>query len=65
MVYSRALHPINLYIWPAADDGVSSVQERTIQGYNALSWKKNGFEFRAVSDLNTDELGDIERLVTP
>ena len=30
-----------------------------------LSWNKNGFEFRAVSDLNTNEFGHFERLVMP
>ena len=65
LVYHRALHSINLYVWPAIDNGVSPVRERTIQGYNVFSWKKNAFEFRAVSDLNTDELRDFVRLITP
>jgi anti-sigma factor RsiW len=65
MVYHRALHPINMYVWPAVDKGVAPVREQTIHGYNVFSWKKNGFEFRAVSDLNIDELHDFVRLVTP
>ena len=65
LVYHRALHPINLYVWPAADNRVSPVHEQTVYGYNVLSWKKTGFEFRAVSDLNTNELRDFVRLVTP
>jgi anti-sigma factor RsiW len=65
LVYHRALHSINLYIWPAADNGISPVHGRSIQGYSVLSWKKNGFEFRAVSDLNASELGEFARLVTP
>ena len=65
LVYHRALHDINLYIWPAADKSVSPIHEQTLQGYNVLSWKKNGFEFHAVSDLNNAELSDFARLVTP
>jgi anti-sigma factor RsiW len=65
LVYRRALHPINLYVWPASGNGVSPVHEQTVQGYNVLSWKKNGFEFRAVSDLNAGELRDFVRLITP
>ncbi len=65
LVYHRALHTINLYVWPAADNGASPVRELTLQGYNVFSWKKSAFEFRAVSDLNTDELRDFVRLVTP
>jgi anti-sigma factor RsiW len=64
-VYRRALHPINLYVWPAADNAVSPLREQTIQGYNVFSWKKNALEIRAVSDLNTDELRDFVRLITP
>ena len=47
-LYYLALHSINLYVWPAADNGVSSVREQTIQGYKVFSWKKNAFEFRPV-----------------
>ena len=45
LVYHRALHPINLYVWPAADNGVSPVRQQTIQGYNVMSWKKKGLSF--------------------
>jgi len=65
LIYRRALHPINLYAWPAADQGVAATRMKTVQGYNVLSWKKGGFEFRAVSDLNGDELGAFAKLVTP
>lgn len=65
LIYHRALHIINLYVWPAPDNGSSTIQVQTVQGYNVLSWKKNGFEYRAVSDLNTAELRDFAQLVTP
>ena len=65
LIYHRALHVINLYVWPADDNGSSRVEARAVQGYNVLSWKKNGFEFRAASDLNAAELLDFSRLVSP
>jgi anti-sigma factor RsiW len=65
LIYHRGLHVINLYISPAEDNGSSAVDAQTVQGYNVLSWKKNGFEFRAVSDQNTVELRDFGRLLTP
>ena len=65
LVYRRALHTINLYVWPTVDNRVTPFREQTIQGYNVFSWQKNAFEFRAVSDLNTNELGEFVRLVTP
>ncbi len=63
LVYHRALHPINLYVWPTGDPGALATREETIHGYNVISWKKNGFELRAVSDLNSDELRTFAHLV--
>jgi anti-sigma factor RsiW len=65
LIYRRALHIINLYVWSAPDNGSSTIRVQTFQGYNVISWKKNGFEFRAVSDLNTAELRDFAQLFTP
>lgn len=65
LIYHRALHVINLYVWPVQENASSAVNTQTIKGYNVISWRKNGFEFRAVSDLNAAELGDFSRLVTP
>jgi len=65
LIYHRALHVINLYVWPAQDTGSSTMRVQTIQGYNVVSWRKNGFEFRAVSDLNTAELREFARLFEP
>jgi anti-sigma factor RsiW len=65
LVYHRALHAINLYVWPAANAGTSSLREETLQGYHVVSWRKGGFEFRAVSDLNAEELREFAQLVGP
>jgi anti-sigma factor RsiW len=64
LIYHRALHVINLYVWPAQDDGSSAITTQTVKGYNVISWRENGFEFRAVSDLNTAELRDFALLFT-
>ena len=65
LIYHRALHIINVYVWPAQDNGSSAISTQTINGYNVLSWRNHGFEFRAVSDLNTAELRDLARLFMP
>jgi anti-sigma factor RsiW len=65
LIYHRALHIINLYTWPARDNSSSVVDAQSVQGYNVLSWTKNGFEFRAVSDLSFAELRDFARLLMP
>jgi len=62
MIYHRALHPINLYVWPAV--GVEPMRVETMRGYNVVSWSKGGFAFRAVSDLNAAELQDFARRVS-
>ena len=65
LIYHRALHIINVYVWPAQDAGSSTLSTQTINGYNVVSWTKNGFEFHAVSDLNTAELRDLAQLFMP
>jgi anti-sigma factor RsiW len=65
LIYHRALHIINVYVWPAQGNGSSAISTQTINGYNVVSWRNNGFEFRAVSDLNTAELRDLARLFMP
>ena len=64
LVYHRALHPINLYVWPADNGREQSFRTETVRGYNVVSWKKEGFEFRAVSDLNLDELREFAKLAS-
>ena len=54
LVYQRRLHVINVFVWP--EGGSESLGERSENGYNELYWKKNGWEFWVVSDLNRDEL---------
>jgi anti-sigma factor RsiW len=65
LIYRRALHVINVYIWPTGNTASSAPTVQTIRGYNIVSWQKTGFEFRAVSDLNTTELREFAHLVSP
>ena len=62
LVYGRAKHIINLFIWPAGGDGDSSAQTLVRRGYNLSHWTREGLEFWAVSDLNAEELGEFARL---
>ena len=59
LAYRHGNHLIDLFIWPGGQP--SSYQ--TVQGYNLMAWSQNGMNFRAVSDLNTVELGDFARLL--
>jgi anti-sigma factor RsiW len=62
LVYGRRLHKIDVFIWPLEGGTVPSEHfERN--GYNEISWEKNGFTFTAVSDLNNAELAAFTNLL--
>jgi anti-sigma factor RsiW len=52
LVYRRAKHVINLFVWPGghADEHVSQ------RGYGAYFWSKGDMQYCAISDLNDPEL---------
>jgi anti-sigma factor RsiW len=58
LVYQRRLHPINVYIWPAADRTAAS-DARTVRGFQVRHWIRHGMSFWAVSDLNDAELDEF------
>jgi anti-sigma factor RsiW len=62
LVFMRARHVINLFIWPSAgpDSGLASASEN---GYNLVDWRQAGMTYWAVSDLNALELLDFVHLV--
>jgi anti-sigma factor RsiW len=55
LVYQRNLHVIDVFVRPAAG-GDAPARKTTERGFNVLSWRRNGFNFTAVSDLNAEEL---------
>jgi anti-sigma factor RsiW len=62
LVYQHNKHPINLFIQPAAHDRDTAPSSRTVRGYNLFQWSRGGFNYWAVSDLNTSEFGEFVRL---
>jgi anti-sigma factor RsiW len=64
LVYQHRRHIIDLYVWPAANDGDSSVRTLSHQGYNLMHWRRSGMTFWAVSDLAGQELGQFARLLS-
>ena len=63
LVYQRAKHLINLFVWPDASETQSLPSTLTLQGYNLICWRRGGMDFCASSDLNTAELGDFAKLL--
>jgi anti-sigma factor RsiW len=60
LVYQRRLHPIDVYIWPAADR-TAATDTRSIRGFHVRHWIRNGMSLWAVSDLNEGELDEFVR----
>ena len=62
LVYGRAKHHINLFIWPAIGESDSDVLTTTGRGYMLLHWTRDGLTFWATSDVNADDLKEFVRL---
>jgi len=63
LVYKRAQHVVNLFVWPSKRAGDEPVQRVTRRGYNAYCWARNGMHYWAVSDLNEADLAKFVELV--
>jgi anti-sigma factor RsiW len=63
LVYRRAQHVVNLFVWPSKQAGNEPVQRISRRGYNAYFWSKDGMHYWAVSDLNGTELQKFVELV--
>jgi anti-sigma factor RsiW len=62
IVYYRRLHAINVFTWPAANDGDKSARGQTRQGFHIRNWQRSGMIYWAISDLNDRELDEFVRL---
>ena len=59
LVYRRDKHLIDVFIWP----GDRATPAASAEGYNVVGWRAGEMNFRAVSDLNVDELRQLEDLI--
>jgi anti-sigma factor RsiW len=59
LIYGRAKHVIDVTVWPGA---AAPARDGTTNGYNYLSWSRDGMVFWAVSDLNKTELREFAAL---
>jgi mycothiol system anti-sigma-R factor len=62
LVYSRRKHLINVFVWPTTEADSEPVSGTQL-GYHWIDWRKGGMEMCAVSDLNRDDLGELQRLL--
>jgi len=62
LVYHRKLHAINLFTWPAHNDGEKAVRGLSRQGFHIRYWQTSGMTYWAISDLNDREFDEFVRL---
>ncbi|HEY0702422.1 MAG TPA: anti-sigma factor [Candidatus Acidoferrales bacterium] len=63
LVYARRKHFINVFIWPTRESDSYPLLGAQ-QGYNWMSWRKNGMAFWLVSDVSTSDLEDLQHLLS-
>jgi hypothetical protein len=62
LVYGRHKHIINVFVWPA-DAAPQATHSGESQGYHWLARRNGGFDFLAVSDVNTADLQQLAQLI--
>jgi anti-sigma factor RsiW len=58
IVYKRRAHVINLFVSQTAGSAGGATMER-LQGFTVWSWARSDLSFRAVSDINAEELQEF------
>jgi hypothetical protein len=58
IVYKRRAHVINLFVSQTAGYGSGATMEK-LQGFTVWSWTWSDLSFRAVSDINAEELREF------
>ena len=63
LVYQRHKHVINVFVWPDDSKAGKLPGPESRQGYNVVSWRQDGMDFCAVSDVNASELQQFAQLL--
>jgi anti-sigma factor RsiW len=64
VVYRRRKHIINLFVAQRLGGKHVLLSARTVQGYNVRHWSAQGLDFWAVSDLDSEELGEFVQKIS-
>ena len=63
LVYARRKHFVNVFIWPTSESDTYP-KSSALQGYNWITWRKNGMVFWVVSDASAADLGELQHLLS-
>lgn len=64
VVYRRAKHVINLFAWASPGRPDEEFRDQSSQGFNVVTWRRDGITYYAVSDVEADQLAAFARLVS-
>src|SRR5215472_14736743 len=62
VVYRRAKHVINLFAWASAGRPDEAFRTERRQGFNVVTWRRDGITYYAVSDVEADQLTEFAKL---
>lgn len=60
LVYTRAGHPISVFIWPTRERGTSP-HAGSLQSYQWIDWRTGKLEFCAISEASAADLQQLQR----
>jgi mycothiol system anti-sigma-R factor len=63
LIYSRRKHFINVFVWPTTEPDSEAFSGSQL-GYHWINWRKGGMEMYAVSDVSSEDLADLQHLLT-
>jgi anti-sigma factor RsiW len=64
LVYARAKHVIDLYVWPIGRSAPQLPASAERNGYHLIHWTQGGMSFTAISDVAEPALRDFVKLWT-
>jgi len=65
LVYARAKHIVNVFVWPARSTETMSDSSGSRQGYNWILWHSGDMTFCIVSDAAPTSLAQLRDLIHP
>jgi anti-sigma factor RsiW len=65
LVYARAKHVVNVFVWPARSTDTISDSSGSRQGYNWILWHSGDMTFCIVSDAAPASLAQLKDLIHP
>src|SRR5262245_38612548 len=65
LVYHHGKHTINVFVCPSVSRAKDSraANMASLRGFNVAAWSEGGFDWAAVSDMNSDELSELASLL--